>query len=566
MSMSRRLSRQSGYWAIAFVALLGACSRGGALEDGWAVEEYRYGDYRFELRKREDGDDILTLYRADDPLLTVVRAEVRLENDPTERPTGLSLGADITGDGEPNAVVRTGNGGGFDGVIVLEIGERFRELARIDSMEGEIALQDLDERPGLEIAVRDKPIRSWVTDNRETRTPFVVFAHDGEAYRVAEDLMRRPPLDEGEWAAALRLVRAETSAEGRPRPPPVLWRIVMELIYGGNMTQAWSFVDAAWHPDWWREEEPISEAILCEVQGSRYWPQIAALNGLDSEEPALDECRRWGPARDWTHAQYRIGEYVLALEKQKISNDRLVVYRAGEIVYFIADQRIYLDFFPSVEPREIPLGTDVTGDGRPNALFETWSGGAHCCITLVVLEIGARFREVARIGGLDSEFIVEDLDGRPGLEIKMRDAHYVYWKASAAGSYMPLVILAYDGEAYRMAAELMRRPPPGEGEWAALIRAVREDDKGYAFSLETPPPALWRVMLDLIYSGNMAQARPFLDAAWRPHWPRDGETFYRVFLCRLQGSPHWPDIARLNGLASPRLMPEDCDDEHSENG
>jgi hypothetical protein len=42
--------------AIAFVALLSACARGDAPGDGSAVEEYRYGDYRFVLRTREDGD------------------------------------------------------------------------------------------------------------------------------------------------------------------------------------------------------------------------------------------------------------------------------------------------------------------------------------------------------------------------------------------------------------------------------------------------------------------------------------------------------------------------------
>ena len=69
----------------------------------------------------------------------------------------------------------------------------------------------------------------------ETRQ-VVVFAHDGQAYWVAGELMRWPPLGEGEWAAALGAMRAEVSAESRARPPTVLWRIVMELTYGGNMT------------------------------------------------------------------------------------------------------------------------------------------------------------------------------------------------------------------------------------------------------------------------------------------------------------------------------------------
>lgn len=108
----------------------------------------------------------------------------------------------------------------------------------------------------------------------------------------------------------------------------------------------------------------------------------------------------------------RVGEYVLALEKQEIGDDRLVVYRAGEIVYFTAGQCIYLEPFPGAELGGSRSDAYITGDGRPSALLTTWSGGVHRGYELIVLELGERFREVARIYGQDSVFAVEDLDGR----------------------------------------------------------------------------------------------------------------------------------------------------------
>jgi hypothetical protein len=77
------------------------------------------------------------------------------------------------------------------------------------------------------------------------------------------------------------------------------------------------------------------------------------------------------------------------------------------------------------------------------------------------------------------------------LQIKVRDSQFVIWKATASQYPMPLVIVAYDRETYRMSEKLMRRPPLGEGDLDARVRAVHEDGRNYAFDRE-PPPALWR--------------------------------------------------------------------------
>src|SRR5579872_6328664 len=45
----------------------------------------------------------------------------------------------------------------------------------------------------------------------------------------------------------------------------------------------------------------------------------------------------------------------------------------------------------------VTMGKDVTGDGQPDLVVSEWSGGANCCLTLHIFEIGKRFREVSAI-------------------------------------------------------------------------------------------------------------------------------------------------------------------------
>ena len=220
------------------------------------------------------------------------------------------------------------------------------------------------------------------------------------------------------------------------------------------------------------------------------------------------------------------------------------------------------------------LGTDITGDGRPNVFVSTYSGGAHCCYAYLVLEVGEQFRVVNHLGTGDSLIRLRQIDGVPGLEIELWDDNFVYWKTVFAGSPMPRVVLKYSGGKYRVAPALMKAPSRSLHTLEGMARRVRESpwwkreplhsggntalaglesDR----SLERYEPELWDVMLDLIYTGNMPQARLFLDMAWPPGWAGKQDFAREFFTCQLRRSRYWPAVAFINGVPAAK-PPADC--------
>jgi hypothetical protein len=189
----------------------------------------------------------------------------------------------------------------------------------------------------------------------------------------------------------------------------------------------------------------------------------------------------------------------------------------------------------------IAIGKDITGRGIPNLVLFEWSGGAHCCYTAHVFEIGQRFRKIAALNAQNGPLDFEDLDGDGVLEFVFKDWTFAYWRTSFNYSPAPRVVLRFRNGEYRMAPEFMRKPPAAE-EW--MKEKAQEVLKG-DWTGERIPPELWNHMVDFIYTGNANQAWAFFDMAWRPGDPGKA-TFLRDFRRQLARSPYWPDIAAMN--------------------
>lgn len=208
---------------------------------------------------------------------------------------------------------------------------------------------------------------------------------------------------------------------------------------------------------------------------------------------------------------------------------------------------------------DLPLGSDINGDGRADFVAAGWSGGAHCCygIHIFSLEGGVRLLDVLSGGDYGVHF--EQLDDEPDLEAIVWENEFAYWNASFADSASPRVILKWDGNAFVAAPDLMRQPPPDEAELreqAAIVRGYDDWNRGRSrYHIDVPPP-LWWIMLDQIYRGNLATAEHFLDIAWPPE--KEGkEAFHKELFCQLARAQWWQTVAPLNGLA-PDPPAEDC--------
>src|SRR5690606_38183156 len=117
---------------------------------------------------------------------------------------------------------------------------------------------------------------------------------------------------------------------------------------------------------------------------------------------------------------------------------------------------------PEGEGSVLPLGLDldVTGDGRPDFVLQSYSGGAHCCFYTLIIEREPEILLLAELDGAHAEVRLENLDQDPALEAVLLDWTFAYWKTSFADSPAPQVILKLDETGYNGSAALMRGPAP----------------------------------------------------------------------------------------------------------
>ncbi len=203
----------------------------------------------------------------------------------------------------------------------------------------------------------------------------------------------------------------------------------------------------------------------------------------------------------------------------------------------------------------VRMGNDITGDGQPDLVVSEWAGGANCCLTLHIFEIGPKFRKIA---GLDAAFgdvgphFVKLAQG-PGLQVQLHDWSFANWNSDFADSPAPKVILRYKDGAYHIAPDLMRTSGVDMKDLTARAESIQADCKHLppgSWPDADIPPRLWGTMLDLIYSGHQAEAWQFLDMAW-PGQIRGKDAFRRDFMEQLRTSPYWKSIKQMNDSAHP---------------
>lgn len=195
----------------------------------------------------------------------------------------------------------------------------------------------------------------------------------------------------------------------------------------------------------------------------------------------------------------------------------------------------------------IPMGRDITGDGVPNLVVRQWTGGMQCCLILYVFDLGEEFRRASILElHQDESTYFSDLDGDANLELVTAEWTFSWDQGFRDFSLVQNVILRFDGGAYHLAADLMRKPTPAAADLLARARSIR--DKAWGNCDPFPPGLGIRLsasLLDLVYSGNAELLGGFLDLAWPANCPgKDG--FLNGFLKWLPLSPYWPELKDLS--------------------
>ena len=223
----------------------------------------------------------------------------------------------------------------------------------------------------------------------------------------------------------------------------------------------------------------------------------------------------------------------------------VVILHNGKVVHFNQNYRYYLGHVGASAEFDslITMGKNITGNGIPNLVISEWSGGAHCCTTYDVFELGEAFRHIATIDAGHGEMShFEKRNGVKGLVFVTFERVFANWRTSSADSPSPKVILRYCDNEYRLADNLMRKPLPSPGELQKMAQAIRKEQ---VWKSNTAPPVLWEKMLDLIYSGNSSSAYRLFDMAWHVGTPGK-DKFRHEFVKQLEESQYWPQIKMMN--------------------
>jgi hypothetical protein len=201
----------------------------------------------------------------------------------------------------------------------------------------------------------------------------------------------------------------------------------------------------------------------------------------------------------------------------------------------------------------VRMGADITGAGQPDLVVSEWSGGANCCLTIHIFEIGSTLRKIgtiyAKFGDTGPHFMHMDKDSKNrGLKIQVGDWTFANWHSDFADSPAPKVTLRFSDGAYRVSPDLMRSPAPSVSDLDARVAEIRthkNTSKNNSWPGADISPTLWATMLDLIYTGHGADAWKFLDRAWPPQIGGK-DAFAQDFRAQLKRSPYWSAVDAMN--------------------
>lgn len=285
-------------------------------------------------------------------------------------------------------------------------------------------------------------------------------------------------------------------------------------------------------------------------------PALAYLRG--------DLHRAWYalPPKWVTVETIRVGETVAVLRELRDPDERgmqATIRHRGDTVLHVEDVNIEFGFAawsPNGERSSdrICAGTDINDDGTKDLAVFAYSGGAHCCFTVYLLELADPPRVVATVdarNGMGMEHRL--IDGRWQVVLNIADQSFDYWNAPHVASPFPSVLYRLHDHHLRIALDQMLTPP------SLSDRILRERAEYLRSELRTDPtvrnPDMWSVMLDLIYAGHEDRARSFFEECW-PNEVSGKAAFKQEFLDIVNKSPQYRDFkAALAAQAEGKPIP-----------
>ncbi|RLD04205.1 MAG: hypothetical protein DRI32_06125 [Chloroflexi bacterium] len=183
-------------------------------------------------------------------------------------------------------------------------------------------------------------------------------------------------------------------------------------------------------------------------------------------------------------------------------------------------------------------GADINGDGYPEVIIETYSGGAHCCIGTQVYSLGETPTLILKKPESNAGGQFQDLNGDRVYEFITHDDIFAYEYCPYVSSPFVKVIMAYDAEKGSYLPASPAFPDEYIDDIAEdLIGAERVAKAGVSESGEwdeTSKCSVLPLVLDYVFIGDLEKARSELD---RVYTFDDLDRFWNDILFILQDSP-----------------------------
>jgi hypothetical protein len=166
-------------------------------------------------------------------------------------------------------------------------------------------------------------------------------------------------------------------------------------------------------------------------------------------------------------------------------------------------------------------GRDLNNDGEPEAVFEGYSGGAHCCWTYWIVSLEKKPRLVARMYN-ERGVGFEDLKNDGRIVIATMDGRFDYFDdLSHASTVFPSVYLRLDGNyltdvSFEFWPEYQREIDEARSKLTpADVMGFRRQGRKYPAAEEIERLILTIVLANL-YGGHTQEAWKVLDELWPP--------------------------------------------------
>ena len=253
-----------------------------------------------------------------------------------------------------------------------------------------------------------------------------------------------------------------------------------------------------------------------------------------------------------------LSDYMAFYDTIKLFRGEELVWEKGELesaVEFMEPEECAGAQEISIRGHEDPSvrACDIDGEGHPELVVQTYSGGAHCCFEYYILRLGDAVEEVIHIRGGNAMINFIDLNEDGVLEIETRDDTFAYWHNSYADSPKAPILLEYEGGEYVLANRkysefLLKDMQRLEERLQEIKGGIPVEEEGFLWDFESRIPALLLgIMLDNIYTGRADRALTLF--AEYPMGKEDRELFVEDFLQTLLESRYWPLLLRME----PRL-------------